>query len=429
MFTINKIKSEETSMHKESNINTKKQKNIISSTDSTTPTLADTQNTTCTNSNISSYIQYLKSTGNIFLSKSRISSITDLNIKNINFSDDNGKENEIKKKKEKEDFKLTSNNFLGTKRKLRFKSIKKFNESSLFKTYIFDHPKKRFKIFQTNKDKLNSSKINNTNGINEGRWSFDEHIKFIEGIILFKNDWFKVAKYVGTRGPIQARSHSQKFYLKLKKIKNNKFNINFQNGNIKSIFDIIYLLKERNNSNNNEKEYIINALISLTKSINLQFLIDDNKNQIEDNHKDIIKANKNNIIDNKTRKPKKNKNIFMINKINKTKDEINEHCDKEKEERVLIDDNDIFKFTVNSDINSNINLNNIEIEDEKENKLQYDYINTSENKNDIFDDGVSHIEDDFNLSDTINLNIERKDTLFIKNQMLSNFKIFSNYFS
>ena len=84
MFTINKIKSEETSMHKESNINTKKQKNIISSTDSTTPTLADTQNTTCTNSNISSYIQYLKSTGNIFLSKSRISSITDLNIKNIN---------------------------------------------------------------------------------------------------------------------------------------------------------------------------------------------------------------------------------------------------------------------------------------------------------------------------------------------------------
>ena len=66
MFTINKIKSEETSMHKESNINTKKQKNIISSTDSTTPTLEDTQNTTCTNSNIYSYIQYLKSTGNIF---------------------------------------------------------------------------------------------------------------------------------------------------------------------------------------------------------------------------------------------------------------------------------------------------------------------------------------------------------------------------
>ena len=119
----------------------------------------------------------------------------------------------------------------------------------------------------------------------------------------------------------------------------------------------------------------------------------------------------------------------MINKINKTKDEINEHCDKEKEERVLIDDNDIFKNIVNIDINCNINLNNIEIEDEKENKLQYDYINTSENKNYISDDGVSYIEDEFNSSDTININFERKDTLCIKNQMLSNFKIFSNYFS
>ena len=101
----------------------------------------------------------------------------------------------------------------------------------MFKTYIFDHPKTRFKTFQTNKDKLNSSKINKTNGINEGRWSFDEHIKFIEGIILFKNNWVKVAKYVGTRGPIQARSHSQKFYFKLKKAKNNEFHINFSDDN------------------------------------------------------------------------------------------------------------------------------------------------------------------------------------------------------
>ena len=93
----------------------------------------------------------MKSLGNNFLSKPQISNITDLNINNINFSDDNNKDNEIKKKKEKEDFKLTSNNFLGAKRKLRFKSIKKFNESSLFKTYIFDPSKTRLKIFRINK--------------------------------------------------------------------------------------------------------------------------------------------------------------------------------------------------------------------------------------------------------------------------------------
>ena len=404
---IKKIKSEERPIHKESYRNTEIQiqKEPIFSTGSVPHILSDIQNTTdviIINGN-KNYIQRMKSLDDISLSNPTINHISNDNIKNINLSDINS-DHEIK---EKEYFEENSVNYLGKKRNIYIKSIQKFDKSNLFKTYIFDK----------------------ANGINEGRWSFDEHIKFIEGIILFKKNWFKVAKYVGTRGKEQARSHSRYFYLKLKKIKNNKFNINFQNGNIKSIFDIIYLLKERNNSNNNEKEYIINALISLTKSINLQFLIDDNKNQIEDNHKDIIKANKNNIIDNKTRKPKKNKNIFMINKINKTKDEINEHCDKEKEERVLIDDNDIFKFTVNSDINSNINLNNIEIEDEKENKLQYDYINTSKNKNYISDDGVSYIEDEFNSSDTINLNFERKDTLCIKNQMLSNFKIFSNYFS
>ena len=362
----------------------------------------------------------MKSLGNNFLSKPQISNITDFNINNINFSDDNNKDNEIKKKKE--DFELNSNKYLGKKRKILFNSTKKSNESNLFKTYIFDPSKTRLKIFRINKDKLNSSKINKTNGINEGRWSFDEHLKFIEGIILFKNNWCKVAKYVGTRRPIQARSHSQKFYLKLKKIKNNNFGINFQNKNIKSIFDIIYLLKEKNNSNNNEKEYIINALISLTKSINLHFLVDDIKNKTDDNYNDCISANENNIIDNKTRNSKVNINIFFDNKKN---DEINKY--KEKEEKTPIDNNDIFKNCININISNNINLNNIEIEDDKEDKLQYEYINTPENQSSICNYGVSHIEDEFNLSDTVNF--ERKNTMFIKNQMLSNLNLLSNYFS
>jgi hypothetical protein len=413
MFILNKIKSEESFIHKDSNINTKTQKKLFSAD---SPILADTQNTTCTNINTSSYIQYLKSLGNNFLSKPQISNITDLNINNINFSDDNNKDNEIK------DFKLNSNNYLGKKRKIHFNLIKKSNESNLFKTYIFDPPETRSKIFRINKDKLNSSKINKTSGINEGIWSFDEHLKFIEGIILFKKDWYKIAKYVGTRGLIQVRSHSQKFYLKLKKIKNNNFGINFQNKNIKNIFDIIYLLKEKNNSNNNEKEYIINALISLTKSINLHFLVDDIKNKTDDNYNDCISANENNIIDNKTRNSKVNINIFFDNKKN---DEINKY--KEKEEKTPIDNNDIFKNCININISNNINLNNIEIEDDKEDKLQYEYINTPENQSSICNYGVSHIEDEFNLSDTVNF--ERKNTMFIKNQMLSNLNLLSNYFS
>ena len=146
MFILNKIKSEESFIHKDSNINTKTQKKLFSAD---SPILADTQNTTCTNINTSSYIQYLKSLGNNFLSKPQISNITDLNINNINFSDDNNKDNEIKKKKE--DFELNSNKYLGKKRKILFNSTKKSNESNLFKTYIFDPSKTRLKIFRINK--------------------------------------------------------------------------------------------------------------------------------------------------------------------------------------------------------------------------------------------------------------------------------------
>ena len=148
MFIPNKIKSEESSIHKDSNINTKTQKKLFSR-DFATPTLADTQNTICININTSSYIQYLKSLGNNFLSKPQISNITDFNINNINFSDDNNKDNEIKKKKE--DFELNSNKYLGKKRKILFNSTKKSNESNLFKTYIFDPSKTRLKIFRINK--------------------------------------------------------------------------------------------------------------------------------------------------------------------------------------------------------------------------------------------------------------------------------------
>ena len=48
-----------------------------------------------------------------------------------------------------------------------------------------------------------------------GRWSVDEHKKFLEAIIKYGNDWKKVQQYVGTRTCTQARSHAQKFFVKL----------------------------------------------------------------------------------------------------------------------------------------------------------------------------------------------------------------------
>ena len=417
MFITKKIKPEEVPLNKEQSQSAKIQSKSIFTTYSPPRFLADTQNTTSEtsvskNDKISSYIEYLKSLCNTSLSKPEINHITDINIKNINLSDAN-KGDEIKKNNE--DFKVNFNSdYLGIKRKIRFELIKKCNESTLFKTYVFSKAKTRLNKFRTNKDKLNSSNINISSGINEGKWSFDEHIKFIEGIILFKNNWVKVAKYLGNRTSIQARSHSQKFYLKLKRIKNNKFNINFQDRNIKSIFDIINLLKGKNNSNNIEKEYIINALIYLSKIINLRLLNNTNKNKIDDKYNndindtnDIINVNETKNINNNTNaiqdsgKTKKNIKKFTINKINdKLSNNNNENNDKEKDDKIRIDNTVKFKNSINIDINSNINLNKME----KEDKLNYEYINTLENQSYIFDDDIFYLEDVFDLSDIINLN-------------------------
>jgi len=53
--------------------------------------------------------------------------------------------------------------------------------------------------------------------INAGRWKDLEHKKFIEAVILFGGNWKSVHKYVKSRTSTQARSHAQKFLVKLKK--------------------------------------------------------------------------------------------------------------------------------------------------------------------------------------------------------------------
>lgn len=52
---------------------------------------------------------------------------------------------------------------------------------------------------------------------NTGRWSDEEHKLFLEAILLYGNEWKKVQKYIHTRSSTQARSHAQKFFLRLKK--------------------------------------------------------------------------------------------------------------------------------------------------------------------------------------------------------------------
>ena len=103
---------------------------------------------------------------------------------------------------------------------------------------------------------------------NSGRWSKEEHNKFIKGLIEFGNDWKMVQKIIRTRSSSQSRSHAQKFFLKLKnsiksaKISNEQnelYNYIFEKN--KSILDLndIKLTEE-------EKKQLLNIIVS---SINL----------------------------------------------------------------------------------------------------------------------------------------------------------------
>lgn len=50
-----------------------------------------------------------------------------------------------------------------------------------------------------------------------GRWTKEEHQRFIEGLKLFGKNWKKVEEHVGTRNGAQIRSHAQKFFNRLDK--------------------------------------------------------------------------------------------------------------------------------------------------------------------------------------------------------------------
>ena len=50
-----------------------------------------------------------------------------------------------------------------------------------------------------------------------GRWTKEEHFRFLAALKLYGKEWRNVQKHVGTRSSTQARSHAQKFFLKLEK--------------------------------------------------------------------------------------------------------------------------------------------------------------------------------------------------------------------
>ena len=76
-----------------------------------------------------------------------------------------------------------------------------------------------------------------------GRWKFKEHMQFLEGLDKYGVNWKKIYPLIKTRTCDQIRSHAQKFFLKLKQVKDEQLGIDFTSDNINSIRDLINNIK------------------------------------------------------------------------------------------------------------------------------------------------------------------------------------------
>ena len=381
--------------------------------------------------------------------------VNNTNNNNINFSEENEKTKQSKKKGDN-----SRNHFLGkkTKSKVRFDIIKQEEKKPLFfninkfnlnNQNILNSPNTNstegtlannkdieksdssdtldfnvlntVHLFQT-KNLKDINDMNNTveniknkkdkNGVNEGRWSYEEHIKFIEGIISYGKNWKNVQKYVGSRTSAQARSHAQKFFLKLKTMTNNKFNFDFSGDNIKSLSDIINIIKK----NNSNREYMINTLISLSDSISINETNTDNdlcKKKISDKVIKEKEIDKNEILlDNNN----DNNNFNNIKKDEKIKLDNNKNIIKELKEITIKD-------------NNKIKIEEPKARQKEKEKEEFSFINRPRQQRYVFDDGVFFLSDgsEFFCMDDISLRI--KDYLFMKNMKSPYLKFISTFFS
>ncbi|CAD8188620.1 unnamed protein product [Paramecium octaurelia] len=89
---------------------------------------------------------------------------------------------------------------------------------------------------QTSKRKQSRSFEDSEGEAVQGRWTKDEHQRFVEALSIHGKNWKKVEEHVGTRSGAQIRSHAQKFFNRLEKEFNKQFN-GLKSSEIKQIFE------------------------------------------------------------------------------------------------------------------------------------------------------------------------------------------------
>ena len=103
---------------------------------------------------------------------------------------------------------------------------------------------------------------------NEGRWSEEEHNKFLEGLVIYGVNWKNFKLLIKTRDSTQVRSHAQKFFHKMKLCKDENLGIDFTLNSIKNIKDMIEQIKSKDKNLNIIEvfKHLNNKINSINKS-------------------------------------------------------------------------------------------------------------------------------------------------------------------
>lgn len=236
--------------------------------------------------------------------------------------------------------------------------------------------------------------------VQTGRWSQEEHKKFIEGIIIHGTEWKKIKNIVKTRTSSQARSHAQKFFLKIKKLMRDLEN---DNKNIlkDKILNIILTKSQKDSFTNAQKEKLLDAIFLNIKT-NIEEKVINNKSKISQseivNPKITISYNPNIpkiILEDKNKNENKKKKIFSCIKKRKP----NKLFSESKEKIFIIQKDLPYKSSYNlstrlSSNGTNIPNNDIEPQNKKSieissrNNVKFNIINNINNNNDIIDNTV-----------------------------------------
>ena len=108
--------------------------------------------------------------------------------------------------------------------------------SNTIPTQLLKKKKYRFTIETNPEEKI----------LKEGKWSIKENMQFFEALDKYGVNWEKITDSIPTRTANQIRAHSQKFFIKLKRYKDDKLGIDLTLNSIHNIQDAINHIKSKN---------------------------------------------------------------------------------------------------------------------------------------------------------------------------------------